>query len=327
MSAILQGKTLHLAGSVGDGWFDEETFNSVDILVATEAFAPEDELTVHLNSPGGIASEGAAIYAMLAARPGAVHVVIEGIAASAASLIAMAGKTVSMSPGSVMMIHDPSGFTSGNSEAHGKAIEALEVLASAYASVYARKSGKPPSACRAIMKAETWFTPEQAVKAGFADTVGQGLLSHTAAAFDYSKFKNAPPALVAMARANDWAAREASHQMKTQPAKDGPMPKDNQAHAAAAARIKAIMKADEAKGRTELAEHLAYETDMEPDAAIALMQHAPDGKHETAADDYHPRRNREARQMNASGLNGATGRDRAATSRLVDSMKQRHGAK
>ena len=105
------------------------------------------------------------------------------------------------------------------------------------------------------------------------------------------------------------------------------MTKDNQAHAAATARIKAIMKADEAGGRAELAEHLAYDTDLTPDQAIALMKTAPkSSKSDNDEVEFRPRR------MNAQGLNmqdlyGSDRRGAGGESRLVASIKQRHGAK
>ena len=322
------GKTLHLNGVVGDGTFDEEAFTSVDVLLALQDLAAQDRITIHLNSPGGVATEGAAIYAMLDARPGGVDVVVEGVAASAASLIAMAGDTISMSPGSVMMIHDPSAFTFGNSEALSRTVEALEVLATAYAGIYASRSGQTPKQCREIMKAETWFSPEDAIETGFADAIARAPKAVAFAAFDYSKFKHAPQQLVALAREKNWTAAIETPPTK-QPEKDRKMPKDNQAHAAATARIRAIMKADEADGRRQLAEHLAYETALTQDEALAIMCAAPKGETDSAMA-YERHRLGEhdlGRRLNGEGLGYSSGWSTRRESRLVSSMKQRHGAK
>lgn len=324
MSAILSGKKLYLTGGVGEDLFGEDAFGSIDVLLALESLQPTDRLTVHINSPGGYTDVGVAIYAMLAAHPGGVDVVVDGMAASAGSFIAMAGDKISMSLGSVMMIHDPSVHTYGNSEKHGKSIEYMEATANALAEIYARKSGKSAAVCRQLMKDETWYTPEEAIAAGFADEVSAPTRGVTVAAFDYTTFMHAPERLVALAREKNWTASK-KPAPKPQPRKDRKMPNDKQAHAAATARIRAIMKADEAEGRADLAEHLAYETELEPEAAIALMKAAPVASSSSAIDDaenYRPRRT-----MNGQGLNRPHSEKPNGGSRLVAAMKQRHGVK
>lgn len=203
MAAILADGELTLSGDVGDMWFGDN-FTYSDVVVALAQVDNDSDLIVRLNSGGGIATEGAAIHALLARRGGRTDVVVEGIAASAASLIAMAGEKVTMSDGSIMMIHDPSGVTFGTSDDHAKSIEGLEALATAYARVYAEKSGNTAEECRAVMKRETWLTAEEAVAQGFADSAG-GNAADAVAAFDYRIYANAPKRLVALARKNGWA--------------------------------------------------------------------------------------------------------------------------
>lgn len=207
MAAILEDGKLRLSGYVGDYYYDDG-FTSNDVVIALAQIEDDAELDVFVNSPGGIATEGAAIHALLSARPGVTNVVVEGIAASAASLIAMAGSKVTMSAGSVMMIHDPSGMTWGTSDDHAKTIEGLEALATAYARVYAGKSGKSAEDCREIMKAERWFTPEQAVEEGFADATTE-TKAKAVAAFDYRVFAHAPQRLKTMASKKNWSLPEA----------------------------------------------------------------------------------------------------------------------
>lgn len=204
MAVIVEDGKLRLSGYVGDYYF-EDGFTSGDVVVALGEIDDDDDLVVHLNSPGGIATEGAAIHALLSARKGQTDIVVEGIAASAGSLIAMAGDKVTMSAGAVMMIHDPSGITFGTSDDHQKTIEGLEALATAYARVYAAKSGKSADECRAIMKDERWLTPEQAVAEGFADATTEDAKSAPVAAFDYRTYAHAPRRLVAMAKKNGWS--------------------------------------------------------------------------------------------------------------------------
>ncbi|GAA4182777.1 head maturation protease, ClpP-related [Shinella granuli] len=129
------------------------------------------DITVAINSGGGIAVDGSAIYNILSGHRGKVHVEIIGIAASAASLIAMAGHTITMLDGSILMIHEPHNFTYGDSDAHQRTVEQLEAHAVAYAKVYAKRAGISEAAARQVMKAETWYTPDEAVAAGFATAV------------------------------------------------------------------------------------------------------------------------------------------------------------
>jgi len=206
MAAILDGQKLTLTGDVGDFGFGDY-FSHSDVVVALAQIEDDSELEVFINSGGGIASDGAAIHALLARRSGATNVIIDGIAASAASLIAMAGDKVFMSTGAVMMIHDPSGFTVGTSEDHSKSIEGLEALANSYARVYAAKSGKTPNEARAIMKAESWYSPADAVAAGFADDLYLGK-AKSVAAFDYRVYANAPQRLVALASNKNWTLKQ-----------------------------------------------------------------------------------------------------------------------
>lgn len=108
---------------------------------------------------------------MLAAHPGGCRIIVEGIAASAASLILMAASDRVMSAGSHIMIHDPSGVIFGNEDAARRHADQLAVIATTYAAVYAAASGKSTEEVRQLMKAETWFGPEAAVAEGFADRV------------------------------------------------------------------------------------------------------------------------------------------------------------
>lgn len=203
MACILDGGKLTLSGYVGDDlWGDGFTYG--EVVMALAQIDADADLTVHINSAGGIATEGAAIHSLLSGRVGRTEVVVEGIAASAASLIAMAGDSVTMALGSLLMIHDPAGMTWGTSEDHAKTIEGLESLATAYARVYAAKSGKTADECRRIMKDERWYAPDEAVEAGFADAASQAK-AMPVAAFDYRAFAHAPERLVALAHKKNWS--------------------------------------------------------------------------------------------------------------------------
>ncbi|MGE0280825.1 MAG: head maturation protease, ClpP-related [Rhizobiaceae bacterium] len=166
------------------------------------------DVTVYINSGGGDAAEGAAIHAALTAHPGHVGVEVRGIAASAASLIAMAGKRIIMADGAILMIHDPMNITIGNSEDHAKTIEQLEAFAKSYARIYAKRSGKSESEARALMKAETWFDGPAAVAAGFADAIADRR-AEPFASFEYGRYPKAKAVFASIAAKRADAQTEA----------------------------------------------------------------------------------------------------------------------
>lgn len=283
MACVLSDGRLTLSGDVGSYWGDE-AFGYGDVFTALSAHDDDAPLLVVLNSGGGIATEGAAIHAMLARRKGETTVLVDGIAASAASLIAMAGQTVTMSPGSTMMIHDPAGATFGDSAAHAKSIEALDALAAGYAALYAEKSGKTAAECREIMRKETWLTADEAVAQGFADKT-DGAAAPAVAAFPYQIYARAPQPLVAMAKAQHWNPKPvASAPAPTAPQSEMTMGEKTTADATAAenadlkrqiAALQAAQaKADDDGVRAELEALKAEKADRERTDAIMALDEA-----------------------------------------------------
>ncbi|MBL3587731.1 Clp protease ClpP, partial [Rhodovulum sulfidophilum] len=137
-----------------------------------EALARFDaDVTLRVNSPGGSPYEGEAIRAALEAHPGRVTVIVSGLAASAASLMIMSADRIEMTAGSFLMIHNPSRGLYGTAAELRKEADELDKLARVYASVYASRSGRAVEDVMALMNAETFFGPEDAVAAGFADAV------------------------------------------------------------------------------------------------------------------------------------------------------------
>ncbi len=127
------------------------------------------DIVLRLNSAGGIAVQGIAIYNALKTYAGKVTVCIDALAASAASLIAMAGDTIIMRTGSLIMIHDPSTITFGTSGELRKTADVLDEVAAAAAEIYAERSGQSNQRVRALMADETWMRGDLARKLGFAD--------------------------------------------------------------------------------------------------------------------------------------------------------------
>lgn len=185
-----------LYGDVGDPWGWGDGFTPTDIAQAL-ALHGDADITVRLNSGGGIAFDGMAIYSLFRAHGHSgrkVNIVIDGIAASAASLIAMAGDAIEMRAGAMMMIHDAAGITWGTAEDHEKSRAMLDKLSAQYARVYSARAAKPEAEIRELMLAETWFTAEEAVAAGLATAVvAEAALS--TAAFDYRVYARAPEGL------------------------------------------------------------------------------------------------------------------------------------
>ncbi|WP_050746909.1 MULTISPECIES: head maturation protease, ClpP-related [unclassified Shinella] len=169
--------------------------------IVRNALPSSGEVHVSINSGGGYAADGATIYNLLHAHPGKVTVEVVGIAASAASLIAMAGDSIVMASGAVMMIHDPLQVTIGNSADHAKTIEELEAYAKAYARIYSRRAGISEQTARLVMKAETWYDGPEAVAAGFATATGTAKAA-AYAMYDYERYRHATQAMARVAKSH-----------------------------------------------------------------------------------------------------------------------------
>ncbi|TIY11622.1 MAG: Clp protease ClpP, partial [Mesorhizobium sp.] len=163
---LLVGGEVVLYGDVGDMWGDGSGFTGRDVV---EALAEHGKgpVSVRLNSGGGFVFEGVAIFNALKAH-GDVTVYVDGLAASAASVIAMAGDKIVMRDGALIMIHDPSGVTIGNAEDHRETADTLDKLGSIIAGIYSHKTGIDAAEMRAMMLTETWLDAEEAVEFGFA---------------------------------------------------------------------------------------------------------------------------------------------------------------
>jgi ATP-dependent protease ClpP protease subunit len=129
------------------------------------------KIDLRLNSPGGSVWDGAAIYHALRNHPAKVIATVDGLAASAASFIAMAGDEVVMEPAGTLMIHDAFTVLAGNADDLRTEADLLDKLSDTIAGIYAERSGRPLADFRALMKAETWFNATEAVAAGLADRV------------------------------------------------------------------------------------------------------------------------------------------------------------
>ena len=167
----MQERTLFLNGTIAeDSWFDDDVTPK---LFRDELMAGSGDITVWLNSPGGDCVAAAQIYNMLMDYKGSVTVKIDGIAASAASVIAMAGTKVLMSPVSMMFIHNPMTAALGDSDEMQKAIEMLHEVKESIINAYEIKTGLSRAKLSRLMDAETWMDANKAVELGFADGILQ----------------------------------------------------------------------------------------------------------------------------------------------------------
>lgn len=191
---LIRDGALVLYGPVGfPAWFEEdEGFTASEVLAALTEF--DGDVTVRLNSGGGFAFDGVAIHNALAAHAGRIRIEIDAVAASAASVIAMAGDQIVMRAGALMMIHDASGLTIGTSEDHEKTIGVLSRLDHQMAGIYARRTGMDREEVAALMDAETWMTGTEALERGFA-TATEDADPAPAAAFAWQLYGHAPPRL------------------------------------------------------------------------------------------------------------------------------------
>ncbi|NBI88098.1 Clp protease ClpP [Lachnospiraceae bacterium] len=162
-------RTLFLSGEISDEtWYGDEVTPK---LFKDELNAGEGDITVWLNSPGGDVFAAAQIYNMLRDYKGNVTIKIDGLAASAASVIAMAGNTVLVSPVAMMMIHNPATLAVGNAKDMERAIAMLNEVKESILNAYEGKTGLSRARLSHMMDDETWFNAKKAVELGFADRI------------------------------------------------------------------------------------------------------------------------------------------------------------
>ena len=160
-------RTLFLNGVIAEeSWFEDEVTPQ---LFKEELMSGSGNVTLWINSPGGDCIAAAQIYNMLTEYRGKVTVKIDGIAASAASVIAMAGDEVLVSPVSTMMIHNPATIAFGDHMDMQKAIDMLNEVKESIINAYAIKTGLSRSKLSHLMDAETWMNANKAIELGFAD--------------------------------------------------------------------------------------------------------------------------------------------------------------
>lgn len=164
-----EGRTLYLDGAIAEEtWYGDEVTPK---QFKSELMSGSGDITIWINSPGGDVFAASQIYNMLMDYKGKVTVKVDGLAASAASVIAMAGGEVLMSPVAMLMIHNPMTIAFGDSEEMAKAISMLSEVKESIINAYELKTGLSRAKLGHLMDAESWFNAKKAVELGFADSI------------------------------------------------------------------------------------------------------------------------------------------------------------
>ncbi|MGE6594114.1 head maturation protease, ClpP-related [Bacillus mycoides] len=178
---------LTIYGDIGESWWWDST-SATDIDNALKS-AGNNDLVIHLNSPGGSAFDGIAIYNRLKSHKGKVKIHIDGWACSAASVIAMAADELIMGAGSMMMIHEASTVVWGSKTLMRKEAEMLEKLEDGIIDIYMTRANIEREEIRNMVNEETWFSANEAVEIGFATTTATTVEDNTSEEITQLKVK------------------------------------------------------------------------------------------------------------------------------------------
>jgi ATP-dependent Clp protease protease subunit len=192
----------HARGNRGEIWlYDPVGSNFFGDGITAKAFQKElaalgkvNTINVHINSPGGDVFDGFAIYNQLAQHPARIEVDVDGVAASIASIIAMAGDEIRIAKNATIMIHNPRGFAAGDEKEMQRVSALLKTIKGNLVETYKDRTGNDPKTIEAWMDDETWFTAESALENGFVTSVTRE--TAVSACFDMlGEFKNVPASL------------------------------------------------------------------------------------------------------------------------------------
>lgn len=174
---------------IGESWF-RDGITAKGFTQTLTDLGDISQINVRINSPGGSVFEGLAIYNALKNHSATVNVSIDGLAASIATVIAMAGDKIDMAENAMFMIHEPSGVAVGTAADMLETAQLLEKLTNSAVDVYSARTGQTPDAVREAMNAETWYTAAEAKKVGFVDSISAN--KKLTAAYDVKQFGTAP---------------------------------------------------------------------------------------------------------------------------------------
>jgi ATP-dependent Clp endopeptidase proteolytic subunit ClpP len=200
-------------GNAGEIWLYDQVGEGMFGGMSAKTFGNElralgkvGEINLRINSPGGSVFDGVAIYNQLKQHPARIVVDIDGVAASIASVIAMAGDEIRMADNAMMMIHDPYTMAAGGAEEMRKTADLLDQIRDIIASTYAKRTARSDSEIKQLMADETWMSAGDAAALGFIDAVTEEQRIAACSGFDFSNFRKTPAALTG-------ATQSAQHSM------------------------------------------------------------------------------------------------------------------
>lgn len=228
---------------IGRDWLTGEGTTARDIRDALQDHDDAARILLHLNSPGGDVFDGQAIYTQLHRHPAHVTVHIDGLAASAASYIAMAGDEISIAENAFVMIHEPSGLAFGTAEDMIDYAAMLEKICGSMVQLYAARTGQSAETLRQMLRKDTYLTAHEAVELGFATSLfpAKQAAANCRGLHLLAARRDLPPALAAIARRNH--PPEPEEQSMTTPTPPAPSDADVQA------RIETSLQAERARIR------------------------------------------------------------------------------
>lgn len=183
---------------IGIDWWSGEGVTAGTVADAIKAAGVFDRIVLRINSPGGSCFDGVAIYNLLRSQGKPIEVFVDGIAASAASVIAMAGDTINIGVGAMLMIHNASWGVYGDAAALRKAADEIENISVTVGEIYVKRTGNDAAEIKALMDAETWMGGSVAIEKGFADKLMEQDEKEAAQAkalarkFNMKAFRHAP---------------------------------------------------------------------------------------------------------------------------------------
>lgn len=200
-NAAKKAAEMYIYDDIGESWFGGLTASQFKDEL--KDLGDVETITLHINSYGGNVFDGMAIYNLLVNHKAHVEVLVDGIAASIASVIAMAGNTIKMAENGMLMIHEAWGVAVGNAGEMRKTADSLEKINETIRLTYARRTGQADADLVDMMAVETWMTAQEAKEKGFIDEVQPALAM--AAHYDASKFKfkNVPENILHPKKADD----------------------------------------------------------------------------------------------------------------------------
>lgn len=180
-------------GQIGTSMWDDSGMSAQKFSDELKALpSTVKNLDVRINSPGGDVFQGITIYNRLKQHPAKITVYIDGLAASIASIIALAGDEVIIGDGALFMVHKPWTWTMGNSDELDTTVERLIQIEDEMVTIYKAKSGLPRDEIKSLLRAETWMSADEAIEKGFVDKKAGEALPIAASAFDKKWINKAP---------------------------------------------------------------------------------------------------------------------------------------